>query len=310
MDECNWLGVTKGKIYIHPINPIPMKGAIYSIADEEFATLLARVHGCFGRSPLGYAFVGGAAVQAHIAKYVCKQHSCSLQDLVASSDFRVQDHLRATDDVDITVDPRKIQGETELARKTELAQQILTVQKAIAGGEKGRDSYLSPSEKHLVEIVLQRTGLSRPIYRLGLNADADDPAKSVSFNFYSGPEDTNERWPAEMRDFERRFYFDFMDRAQDVTIPYAYGKELIVRAKNPEDLLATKIARARNKDWGDVIALYGHSLQAGLPINVETVRGILCAEDPRINVPNLLLVEKFEKFAKFVDLPVQPKQTH
>ena len=77
--------------------------------------------------------------------------------------------------------------------------------------------------------------------------------------------------------------------------------------KNPEDLLATKIARGREKDWQDILTLYNHSVQAGVPINLEKVRQLLLLEDSITHNPNPILEERFEKFAKFIDLPEKSK---
>jgi len=295
--------VTDRKVYIPLINPFFMKRALYSLADDEFATLLQRVNDCFRRSPLNYTIVGGVAVQAHISNWLCKKYGCDLHRLAESPDFRVQDYLRATDDVDITVDPRKVNG-----GKIEVAKEIVALEDKIVGDK----IHMSLSGNNLVSIALERKGVKRPIFKLGLNMDQNDKqygqsADAVSFNLYQGPDDTNDGWSHEMREFERRYYFEFIDRAQKLEIPYCDENKLVVVVKNPEDLLATKIARGREKDWQDILTLYNHSVQAGMPINLEKVRQLLLLEDSITHNPNPILEERFEKFAKVIDLPKKSK---
>lgn len=262
-----------------------MKRALYDLTDEEFVTLLERTHIAFGNAKIPYMFVGGVAVQAHIADCLCRNGK-NLADFANSPDFRVQDHLRATDDVDITLSRKAESDDVSFANK------IYAVLNDIVGKEGG---YISPTGEHLVFASLERKGLSRPIFRLGLNGEGDINS-AVSFNLYKGAEDTNERWPFDIRDFERRYYETFIERAVDIEIPFCSGKKIHLRIKNAEDLLATKIVRGRDKDLSDVLSLAHHRANAGNPINYEAIKGILCADDPRYGIPNASFMEKYEQF--------------
>lgn len=267
-----------------------MKRALYNIADEEFVTLLDRTRAAFDAKGVKYMFVGGVATQAHIANYLCAQYNAPLLKLIDSPDFRIQDHLRATDDADITLDTRGVEI-IEFSRK--LLSTFEEMQK--------NSPYVSPSGNHIVDIALNRQGIKRPVFILGLDDVAQNPEKTIAFNLYNGPEDTNDRWGIDIQEFERRHYIEFMNRGVVLNIPLFGDTPTSLRVKNVEDLLATKIARAREKDWGDMLLLARHSYEAGKPINYEAVREILCSPDPANGIVNLTFQEKFETFMDLKD---------
>lgn len=263
-----------------------MKRALYTLADEEFITLLERASFEFNMAKLPFMLVGGIATQAHIADYVCRKHNLPLLSLAELNDFRIQDYLRATDDIDATLDPRKVGEPTNVARI------VLNVLDRIVG----EGLHMSPTGDHLIGIAMHRKGVRRPIFRLGLDEDPHDPEKTASFNLYQGPQDTNASWPADIRDFEGRYYFDFMDRAKEIEIPYNDNRRIKLRVKRAEDLLATKIIRGRGKDLQDALSLSKYAEICGVPIDYKIVEQLLCSPDPKYEVPNKSFVEKFETF--------------
>jgi len=265
-----------------------MKRALYSLDDEEFMTLLERTDLALKNRNIPYMFVGGVATQAHIANYLCQKEKATLYGL-AHSEFRIQDHLRATDDADITLDPRKISDDP---RDLRVYQEVMDVLHDIEGDD---GLYASPTGNHLVSIKLERSGRKRPIFRLGLDKDADSSDSEVSLNLYYGPNDTNDRWPREMVEFEDRYYFKFFDTCERVSIPFSPERNVDINVKGIEQLLATKIARARPKDWADLLLLYEHAQEAGSPIDMGEVERLLSATDPRYDVPNTILVNRLEK---------------
>ena len=277
-------------IKIKPLNK-DMKRALYSLADEEFVTLLARTDSAFQEAKMPYMFVGGVATQAHIANYLCKENNKTILDLVESSDFRIQDYLRATDDVDITIDPRNSDNEIEVGKK------VLYVLDDIVGKE---GTFMSISGDHLVCIDLQRKGIKRPLFRLGLDKEANNPERVASFNFYFGPEDTNDRWNNDIREFEKQYYFDFMDKGTQINIPYCPQKNIVLKVKKVEDLITTKIIKGREKDWTDILSLVKHSKNAGMPVDYKKIEEMLCNDKNEYQKPNLNFVEKFEKFNKVI----------
>lgn len=267
-----------------------MKRALYDLTDEEFALLVDRMVISLDQSVIPFMFVGGIASQTYIASALCKKYRKNLLELAESNDFRVQDYLRATDDLDITLDPRKIQGEQG---EITFNQKILDALKNVVsdGGV-----YTSLSGNHLVNIAIERMGLKRPVFRLGLDTDANDPEKTSSVNFYSGPEDTNNRWSGDVISFEKQHYFDFMKDVQRVSIPYASGRSLIVPVKKLEHLIATKIVRSREKDWSDVIGLTKYNEMAGIPVSYDEVRSVLATPITGSGQSHLSFTEKFDKF--------------
>lgn len=273
-----------------------MKRALYTIADEEFATLLERTHNAFEESGIKYMLVGGTAIQSHLAKYLCRDGK-TMSDLVESPDFRIQDYFRATDDIDMTLN-RNGHGYDEV----QFAQHILSILDKIEGRKEGEGcgEHMSPTENHIVSIKIDRRGVFRPIFNLGLdNSPSSD--RAVSFNMYKGPKDTNERWSQEIREFEGLHYDEFMERREKVTIPFCKSKNLYLMVKNPEDLIATKVIRGREKDWADALSLARQSELSGRSIDYSQIEKILCSPDPKYEVPNAVLVEKFEQFMKVKD---------
>ncbi len=266
-----------------------MKKGIYTLADEEFLTLLERAHTVFTKRNLPYMLVGGTAVQAHILNYIHQKTGDTIRHLVESPKFRLQDHLRATDDIDITLDPRKLGLDTDVGRVI-----IDSLDEIVGDG-----IFVSPSENHLTKVVLARSGLKRPVFGIKLDSEELGNENNVSFNLYQGPKDTNQKWKGGMREFEENFYFDFMERPSTVKLNYcSEGRIVELKIKSAEDLLATKIARNRPKDFADGLSLYRHSLESEKPIDIARVRYLLSSPDKTLGVPNPELVEKYELFER------------
>lgn len=273
-----------------------MKRSLYTIADEEFATLLERAHASFAAKGMRYMLVGGVATQAHIVSNLCKDGR-TLMDFVEDPNFRLQDFLRATDDVDITLSPEKSGELMTDEERVKHAEKVYSVLDEIVGDKNhyGHGLFISPTGEHLVAISLERKGIARPVFMLGLdNKPTED--KNVSFNLFKGPEDTNPRWGNDIFEFERRFYNDFMDRGVELEVPFSDGKKIALRVKKIEDLLATKIIRGRDKDLWDTLSLARHSERAGTPIDYEAIRKLLSGNDPIYDKPTISFIEKFEKF--------------
>lgn len=270
-----------------------MKRALYSLDDEEFTTLLERTDQVLRSRNIPYMFVGGVGTQAHIANCLCKKQGATLCDLANSAEFRIQDHLRATDDADITLDMRKISGDpSDLKIYQEIADMLHAIE--------GDGYYTSPSGNHLVSIRLERSGKKRPVFRLGLDREGDSHDTEVALNLYYGPEDTNERWPREMVEFEARNYFEFFNTLKRISIPFSSERNVDINVKGIEQLLATKIARGRPKDWSDLVLLYEHCREACSPVDLAEVEKILTARDSRYGVPNSILTGRFEKFRTLI----------
>ncbi|GIU68356.1 MAG: hypothetical protein KatS3mg001_206 [Candidatus Pacearchaeota archaeon] len=267
-----------------------MKRALYSIDDEEFLTFLERIDHSFRTNNIPYLFVGGVATQAHIVSLICKKEGVNLYDLINDPNFRVQDHLRATDDIDITLDIRNIEGQ-----KTEIYERINTILSSL----EEESPYVSVSGNHLVSVKLERKGIRRPVFRLGLD---EEPSyeNEVSLNLYYSPEDTNHRWSQEMIEFERQNYFRFFESGLRISLPIYKGKKIELNVKSLEDLIATKIARSREKDWTDILLLYRHTKDSGNPINFSQLERDLYVEDERLKIFNEELINRLKKFKVLV----------
>jgi len=241
-----------------------MKRELYDIADEEFITLLDRTESAFKDAKIPHMFVGGVATQAHLASYLCRIHGTTLRGLVASNDIRLQDYLRATDDVDIAL---RLDEPDEI----KVAKKIFSVLDNIIG----EGDHLSPSEEHIISMKLARRGHVKPQIQLALDDYAENPDEVVAFNLYRKPKDIKNDG---VRAFEDRYYDKFMKGAVKLSIPYSDAKSVILTVKNPVDLVATKVAIGRPKDFGDVLALRKYGKLAKKSISDRAVGKVLFGE--------------------------------
>ena len=268
-----------------------MKRALFDLTDEEFATLLERTDLAFRNAGIPYMFVGGSAVQTINSSYLCDHFGMSLIDLANSDKVRMQDCLRATDDVDIAL---KLDGDA-----VEASKRIYSALNGIVG------EAFSPTEEHIVTIGWNRKGHVKPQFLLGID-DIVDPSAIAAFNIYRAPKDLKD---SALDEFEERFYDIFLNRAVDIKIPYCSGKTITLRVKNPEDTLATKIVRGREKDMADALSLAKYSLMAGKPIDYRIVESTLCGKERKYDVPNTLLRERYNAFKELLSsMPSFPKK--
>ncbi len=268
-----------------------MKRELFSVADEEFVTLLNRTHEGFEREGMKYMFVGGVATQLHVAKLLCDSYSKTLIDLVKSSDIRIQDHLRATDDVDIAIRVDGV-GSDIKGKEMTVAKKVFSVLNYIVQDEE----YFSPSEENIIRIHLDKRGHVRPVFQLGINGIVDSD-KKVSFNIYNDPKDLKN---GSLKEFEDRYYDQFLNNASDLSIPFSNKGNLFFKVKNKEDLLATKIARGRPKDINDALSLVKHIKAIGGDIDYSAVESILCSPDQRYHVQNEELCNRYGAFMGIV----------
>ena len=257
-------------------------------------TLLQRTHKGFEREGIPYMFVGGVANQAHIAKFLCDYYKDNLLGLVKSQKIRVQDHLRATDDVDIVTRFRYVEDSAESRiREIDDAKKIFSVLDYIVEDEE----YFSPSEENIVKIILNKRGHVRPTFRLGIN-DVVDSDKIASFNIYKGPKDLKN---GILKEFEDRFYDIFLNGAVNVDLPYSDKGNITLRVKDKDHLLATKIARGRPKDINDALSLIKYGKLVDQEPRYPIVENILCCEDQRYHVKSEELCKRYEAFRKLAD---------
>jgi len=112
------------------------KRALYDLTDEEFAYFVNEVNKGLEREGISHIFVGGTASQIQIAERLCKLHNTDLVTL--ARDERLQDYLRATDDIDLALATKAYaQGDTEYAHVINKLLDSLTKE------------VISPSEEHI-----------------------------------------------------------------------------------------------------------------------------------------------------------------
>ena len=261
-----------------------MKRELFSVADEEFLTLLDRTSFAFNRAGIPYMVVGGVSTQACVAAYLNSIHGASLKE-IKEKGIRLQDYLRATDDVDIAIRLDE-QGDDKEAREISARNKIFSVLDDIVGN----GEFISPTEEHIINIGLCRKGHVRPEFKLGVDGEIYDD-KVVMFNIFRGPRDLNN---THLKEFEASLYDRFLNEAINVDIKYAPNVAVSLRIKRPEHTIATKIVNGRDKDMADVISILRQSRQAGCPIVHDMVEEILCSKDAKYDIQNEYLCKRYE----------------
>ena len=211
------------------------KRGLFSLADEEFAHFVTEVGKGLDRAEIPYIFVGGTAVQMHSLKRLSQKWGMNISEL--SKSHRLQDYLRATDDVDLALSE---QVYANFAHNDDLgyAKVILTVLEDICG----RESF-SPSEEHLLEYKLSRPGVKRPVFNVLTDSETSDNQR-ILLNIG--------RKASDLRGVDTSFYQKFVDSGETITIPYNSKYSIQGRVISLTPLIATKTANLRPKDLMDV----------------------------------------------------------
>ena len=250
------------------------KRQVFTIADEDFIHFLSRIDNSFKEEGINYALVGGVANQAYIAKSLCARHNADLATLAFDSDVRLQDHLRATDDVDMIL---SMNSPDEIAT----AHRIYGVLDKIVG----EGEFISPTGNHIVYVNLKRKGHSKPQFILGV--DNPDQYRLVALNLNRNPR-KNIHDPA-LVEFETAYFNEFMGSKQEVEIPYTPSFNAKLSVISPAALLATKIARKRPKDIMDAYTLVNHFKESGMQVPYDEVEKLLKGRGE-------LLFQRYERF--------------
>ncbi len=264
-----------------------MKRELFNVADEEFITLLSKTHEGFGNAGLRYMFVGGVAVQLHVAKLLCDIHKDNLINIVRSGKIRVQDYFRSTDDVDIVIKPIEKESDESKA-EIKARQSIFSALDYIVKEE----LYISPTGDHLINIEIDKRGHVKPTFRLSVDG-VGDRDKAVDFNIYRKPKDLRN---TTLKEFENSFFDIFLNGSVKLDLPYSSAGDISLRIKNKEHLLATKIALGRKKDFHDALSLVEYSNMANQGIEYPVVEHILCSEDQRYHIKSEELCRRYEAF--------------
>lgn len=213
-----------------------MKREKYDLADEEFAFFVTRVGEQLTEREIPYIVVGGTAVQAHMLSGLCGKYQCDIEDLVVNDHVRLQDHIRATDDVDMAWKmPSKI-GDVTIDSRI-----ILSALDSFCG------AYESPSQNHVLEYSLDRRGIKRPRFRVRKDGKGNED-DVIAMNIGRADKD--------LERFEPNTYYKFIAEGETLTIPYCEGFDLVTRVIKPEHLVAAKLSNFRPKDLMDLQNLY------------------------------------------------------
>lgn len=210
-----------------------MKREIYSLKNEEFAFLVRRIGEVLRELQVPHTVVGGTAVQAYTLERMCRQSGLTVSQLERDRNVRLQDHLRATDDIDLAL---KFPDGMDDSKKANV---IFTFLEMVKG------DYVTPGDDaHLVEYEFERKGIQRP--RLTMKID-DAEGESIALNI--------SRREADLYRLEGKFYTEFIERGRDLVVPYAPGFDVSLKVYQQEHVLATKIAQMRPKDLMDIQSL-------------------------------------------------------
>jgi len=244
-----------------------MKRALYSLENEEFIFLINQLKKQFEERRIPHNFVGGTAVQSYILDKLTKKTKSDIVSLVFNDNVRLQDYIRATDVIDLALGLGKFSP-------MDSAKIVKDICNAVEG------EYISDTENYIFEFNLERTGAKRPIFSVAVDGER---AEAIALNISHRPKD--------LEKLNKRFYSEFLDQGQELTIPHYNHHNLRIRVPKLEHVLATKIANFRAKDAMDIQNLVSVTKDVGEKINMEEIEGILGIEHSK----------KYHKFASLIN---------
>jgi hypothetical protein len=247
------------------------KRQVYNLADEEFAFFVNKLHEQLQREKIPYVLVGGVAVQAHVLKRLHEKTGKSLIDLANDPNMRLQDFVRSTDDIDLSVHSyiENNNGEERYANKINNVLEGLVVPEVV-----------SPSDDLILGYRLVRRGISRPVYQVYVFDETDDEQR-IALNIGRNKKD--------LQDLEADNYDFFVESGETMTLPYAGDFDISMRIIKPEHLLAAKTAKFRPKDTMDMHNLVNVMIANGEVLDLGEMR-------------RLLLPTYAQNFHRFLDL--------
>ena len=234
-----------------------MKRQIYNLTNEPFAMFVNRVGSVLSEEGIEHSIVGGVAVQTYIVKMLAEKTGRVVSDI--GYGVRVQDYLRSTDDVDITL---KL-GDDDF-------QKIKRINGFLP---KFGFEDISYSEDSIVEVKPERIGASRPTFRVyvdGIGSEHDVVAMNINRgNGHS------------LKYMDDGYHDKIINASQTLTIPYNSRQNLCIRVPKLEHLLATKISLSRAKDLMDIRNLLDLVEETGNDLNGRELRKILLPENEK-----------------------------
>jgi len=234
-----------------------MKRELYTLADEELGYFVNNLHEQMEKEDIPYILVGGTAVQAHILKRLTDRTRKTLSELVSDDELRIQDYLRATDDIDLAISSRvlKREGYVNFNKKINRALNVLEVEEAI-----------SPSEEFLLGYKLIRRGIKRPRFQIYVDDEGNDEMQ-IAINIGRNKKD--------LQNLESENYDTFVDEGQALQIPFNKDFVISTRVIKPEHLIASKVAKFRAKDTMDIYNLSDLIRDCGEELNLSEIKKLL-----------------------------------
>lgn len=230
-----------------------MKRALYSLENEEFLFFVNKIGEKLRARKIPHIFVGGTAVQAYVLDKLHKKENLSIGELIANENIRLQDYVRATDDIDLALKFSE-DGENEI--KT--AKIINDLCEDIEGED------LADTDNYIFKFTLERKGIKRPIFGVSV---FDERAESITLKI--------SRKSKDLKGLDNKFYNEFINSGRELFVPHYEGSNLRVRVPKLEHVLATKISNYRAKDGMDIDNLVRLSKDLGEKLDMEEIQRIL-----------------------------------
>jgi len=176
-----------------------------SVADEEFAYFLNKIDGVLNDEKIPYIFVGGAANQLHIVRALCDKYKTDIATLAKNDSIRLQDFIRATDDIDLAITPDVYTNAG--SDETVYFKSIVKILNKLGDGEE----HISPSGEHLLQYNITRQGSKRPLFRV-INDGKINEEEQIMLNISRSPKD--------LEDVAQSNYQRFLDARERIVVPY------------------------------------------------------------------------------------------
>ena len=233
-----------------------MKRAIYSFGDEVFTFFANRAEEELNNRSIPHIFVGGSAVQAHTLKRLTRLYNTDISTLASNEMLRIQDYIRATDDIDLALKfPKTSNIQTD---EINMVGTIRDFCDSLQG------EYISGTEENIFKYKLNRRGITRPIFSVRVD---DEDGESIFMNV--------SRKSKNLKRLSFNCYDRFIEDGSKLVIPYSEGYDLKLTVPKLEHVLATKISQFRAKDSMDISNLVEVIREAGEEINLEEIEDIL-----------------------------------
>jgi len=229
-----------------------MKRSLYNLTDEPFAMFVNRVGKCLRDEKIEHNIVGGVAVQAYMLKFLIRDRD--IVSFLDNQNVRIQDYLRNTDDVDISLNLQA--DDNEKRRKIEEILPQLEFED------------ISPTESYIVGVKMERRGVSRPTFRFYVNGNKESYEEIVSMNI-----SRNQR--GDLHKLDDSWNKEFLNQSTKITIPYCRNFELEVNVPTLEHLLASKISLSRAKDRMDIKNLSQAVKNSGIELDFGRIEDVL-----------------------------------